>query len=65
MKKVKLYYPNYTVDITISKNDHTLLLRKWNDRSNRGESMTIITKHHTQFDIDLTKVELIESSDEL
>lgn len=61
MKKVTLYYKKRTLTLEIPESDYTLLMKNWKDRGNRGYITTVTTKRGTQYDIDLTKVELIET----
>lgn len=61
MKKVKLYYPTFQVEMELSEQEHIKLLRKWQDSSNRGGNTQVITKFGSQFDIDLTFVQLVET----
>ena len=59
MKKVTLYYKKKHHILELPENDYTLLIKNWKDRGNRGYITTVTTIRGTQYDIDLTKVELI------
>lgn len=60
-KKVKVYYNNFQIDLELTQDEHSKLLSKWNDHINRGGNTTITTVYNSQYDIDLSFVQLIKT----
>ena len=61
MKKITLYYATFHKEMEIPDSSYKLLMRNWKDRSSRGETTTVQTVRGTQYDIDLSYVQLIET----
>lgn len=61
MKKVKLYYNNFEVDMELQETEYIKLMKRWSDYSNRGGNLTLTTRFNSQYDIDLTLVQLIKT----
>lgn len=61
MPKTTLYYNNYQVDMELPEQEHAKLIKKWGDISNRGGNITVTTKYGTEYNIDLTLVQLVKT----
>lgn len=60
-KKVIIYYSNFQIYLELTEDEYNKLLSKWNDYANRGGNITITTVYNSQYDIDLSFVQLIKT----
>lgn len=60
-KKVIIYYNNFQIDLELTEDEYNKLRNKWNDHTNRGGNITITTVYNSQYDIDLSFVQLIKT----